>query len=252
MEPAKSFVWWSTDKSVSDGVPSVLAGLEVVVAVGAYWAIAIYFETTTHLWVSICVAPLLLLRSAQSIVLGAQSFDFYVRRGDELDKLDPRTLLQSIEIWASIVTGLIASTLVCYLLAREWLMGHESWSLYWRSAVVGYVAVMVAEAMGGTLTGALAIPGAVVLAGAIAVSTAVPIAGAIAGAGAVAGMVAVAVAMAGAAVVGAGTGAAAKAVLVAVYVPGFLLGVWLRSIAIRFVATARFLRSGFSLIPTNF
>jgi hypothetical protein len=34
---------------VAEGVPSVLAALEVVVAVGAYWAIAIYFETTTHL-----------------------------------------------------------------------------------------------------------------------------------------------------------------------------------------------------------
>jgi len=50
---------------------------EVVVAVGAYWAFAIYFETTTHLWVSICVAPLLLLRSGQSIAPGAKWFDSY-------------------------------------------------------------------------------------------------------------------------------------------------------------------------------
>ena len=35
MAPAKRFVWWSTDKSVADGVPTVLAGLEVVVAVAA-------------------------------------------------------------------------------------------------------------------------------------------------------------------------------------------------------------------------
>jgi hypothetical protein len=72
MEPTKRFVWWSTDKSVADSVPS--AALETVVAVGAYWAIAIYFETTTHLWVSICVAPLLLLRSDQSIAVGARWF----------------------------------------------------------------------------------------------------------------------------------------------------------------------------------
>jgi hypothetical protein len=52
--PAKRFVWWSTDKSVAEGIPSVLAAVEVVVAVAAYWApIAIYFETTTHLSVSI-------------------------------------------------------------------------------------------------------------------------------------------------------------------------------------------------------
>jgi hypothetical protein len=69
IEPPKRFVWWSTDKSVADGVASALACLEVVVAVAAYWAIAIYFETTTHLWVNICVAPLSLLRSEQSTSL---------------------------------------------------------------------------------------------------------------------------------------------------------------------------------------
>ena len=35
-EPTKDFVRRSTDQSVADGVPSVLACLEVVVAVGAY------------------------------------------------------------------------------------------------------------------------------------------------------------------------------------------------------------------------
>jgi hypothetical protein len=85
MEPTKRFVWWSTDKSVADSVPSVLAALETVVAVGAYWAIAIYFETTTHLWVSIYVAPLLLLRSDQSIAVGARWFSYNLRRAEELD-----------------------------------------------------------------------------------------------------------------------------------------------------------------------
>jgi hypothetical protein len=256
-EPAKRFVWWSTDKSVADGTPSVLAALEVVVAVGVYWAIAIYFETTTHLWVSICVAPLLLLRSEQSIALGAQWFGSYVRRRDELDKRDVRTLLQSVEVWAWIATGLIASALVSHLLAREWLVGHESWSLYWRTAMVEYVAgaivgaVVVAGAGAGADVGAVV--GAVVVAGAGA--GAVAVAGVVAGAGAVvvAGALALALAFT---LVGVGAGAVApvvgRAVLVAVFGPGYLLGVWLRTVAIRFAATARFLRSGFWDIPTNF
>ena len=73
------FVWWSTDKSVAEGIPSTLAAPEVVVAVAAYWAIAIYFETTTRLWVSICVASLLLLRCEQSVALGAWWVDLMMR-----------------------------------------------------------------------------------------------------------------------------------------------------------------------------
>src|SRR5262249_8275839 len=66
-------------KSVAEGIPSTLAAPEVVVAVAAYWAIAIYFETTTRLWVSICVAPLLLLRCEQSVALGAWWVDLMMR-----------------------------------------------------------------------------------------------------------------------------------------------------------------------------
>jgi len=76
---AARFVWLSTDKSVAEGIPSTLAAPEVVVAVAAYWAIAIYFETTTRLWVSICVASLLLLRCEQSVALGAWWVDLMMR-----------------------------------------------------------------------------------------------------------------------------------------------------------------------------
>jgi hypothetical protein len=72
IEPAKRFVWWSTEKSVADGVPSVLAALEVEVAVALIGRLRSISETTTHLGVRICVAPLLPLRSEQSIALARQ------------------------------------------------------------------------------------------------------------------------------------------------------------------------------------
>jgi hypothetical protein len=254
MEPAKRFVWWSTDKSVAEGVPSVLAALEVVVAVGAYWAVAIYFETTTHLWVSICVAPLLLLRSEQSVALGAKWFASYVGRGDELEKLDTRTFLQSIAFRGSIATGLIASTLVAYLLAREWLVGHESWSLYWRSAVVEFVALEVAAAVAVSAMGAGTVHGAIEVFGAGALGGAVAVFGAGAGAGAVAAAVSAAVTLAAAMIAALAVEAWAvmRTLTLTTYIPSFLVGLWLRTIAIRFVSTARCLPSGFWDIPTNF
>src|SRR5258708_6877997 len=186
IKPAKRFVWWSTDKSVADGVPSALAALEVVVAVGAYWAIVIYFETTTHLWVSICVAPLLLLRSEQSIALGAQWFDTYVQRGDDLFKIATPTLLKSVQIWGLIATGLIASAFSSYLLARGWLVGHEGWSLIWRSVVVGYVAVTLAAAVAGSGAGPKGGAGGITIAiaGAAATAGAAPVTVEAAGGGA--------------------------------------------------------------------
>jgi hypothetical protein len=223
MEPTKRFVWWSTDKSVSDGVPSVLACLEVVVAVGAYWAIAIYFEITTHLWVSICVAPLLLLRSEQSIALEAQWFDSYVKRSREIDRLDMRTLLRSVEFWSSIAAGLIALASVSYVLAREWLAGHESWSLYWRSAVVGCVALAIVIAIATAAAGA-ALKTAIAARAALKTVVGLPNRGMLA------------------------KGVAAALVLVEIL--SVLLGLWLRTVAIRFAATALF--PAFWDIPTNF
>jgi hypothetical protein len=152
MAPAKRFVWWSIDESVKDGIPSALAALEVVVAVAAYWAIAIYFETTTHLWVSICVAPLLLLRSEQSIALGAQWFTSYL--GEEYHFVSPRhkgVVKLARHEWLSILMTsanlFVVSAVITYLLALELLVGHEGWSLYWRSVVAGLAVSVAAGAL---------------------------------------------------------------------------------------------------------
>ncbi len=214
--PAGRFVWWSTNKSVADGVPSVLAALEVVFAVAAYWAIAIYFETTTHLWVSICVAPLLLLRSEQSIAVGVRWYEFYLQRADELGKLDVRSLLQSVEVWGSIATGLIASTLVSYLLAYELLVGHEGWPLYWRTAMVGYIALVVAGAGAGAVIPSLTTELVVKLDRSALILF------------------------------------VALTTILLAFPLAFVLGIWLRTVVIRFVATLRFLPSGFWEIPINF
>ena len=73
------FVWRSTPASVHLAIPSALGAFEVIGSVVAWWAYAIYFDTFTHLWVSICVAPLLLLRSNNSISVGVNWFSGYMQ-----------------------------------------------------------------------------------------------------------------------------------------------------------------------------
>jgi hypothetical protein len=192
----------------------VLAAAEVVAAVVAYWTIAIYFETTTHLWVSICVAPLLLLRSEQSVALGARWFS----RGEVPLERDPRTLIGPVRFWIDIAIGLIAAAGFCYLVARHWLVGYAGWSLLWRSAMVGLMTVAIAPVM---------VPAIGVnwwVAGFAAARTEGP---------------------------KAVVKKWAVPWLVVVF-PQCVLNLSLWGTAIRFAATVRFLRSGFREIPTNF
>ena len=62
--------WHCTPQSIKKGEVTWLAVLETLVAVIIYWFIAWYWHTHTHLLVSACIAPLLLLRSRQSVELG--------------------------------------------------------------------------------------------------------------------------------------------------------------------------------------
>nr|VFJ61952.1 MAG: hypothetical protein BECKDK2373B_GA0170837_110520 [Candidatus Kentron sp. DK] len=66
--------WISTPDSVEKNEPTVLAIVETVLAVAAYWGIAWWFDTHVHLLISICVTPLLLLRSKESTEKGVRWF----------------------------------------------------------------------------------------------------------------------------------------------------------------------------------
>lgn len=76
MNEKTRFVWRSTPESIEQQIPSVLAWVEIAIAVAAYWLIAWYWDTHWHLLSSVFVAPLLLLRSPQSIACGIKLFNF--------------------------------------------------------------------------------------------------------------------------------------------------------------------------------
>src|SRR5262249_16889360 len=65
---------WSTRESIDNDVLSVTAIIETVIAILLYWWIAIKFETYLPLLFNLAIAPLLLLRSDESIRLGVKLF----------------------------------------------------------------------------------------------------------------------------------------------------------------------------------
>lgn len=77
--PPRKWVWVSTADSYARGTPSVLAGAEVILALWLYWwAIPNWFHTDIHLYISVAVAPLLLLRSRVSVKAALDNFEeFY-------------------------------------------------------------------------------------------------------------------------------------------------------------------------------
>jgi hypothetical protein len=73
-ERKSSFVLCSSRDSTSNGVFSILGALEVILAVTGYWVVAAWMHAQGHLFLAVLVAPLLLLRSDESITLGNSWF----------------------------------------------------------------------------------------------------------------------------------------------------------------------------------
>jgi hypothetical protein len=138
------FVWTSTDDSIRLGVPSVLAAFEVIAAIVIYGAIAIYFGIFYHLWVSICMAPLLLLRSEQSTKLGLLWFAAYVNKDLDADeKLDLKTFFQSKLTRISLLCVLLTSALIGHVVALHWLGERQGWTVFLHSTATGILIILV-------------------------------------------------------------------------------------------------------------
>jgi hypothetical protein len=84
-----NWVWFSRPGTTSSGTFSVLAAVEVLIAVAIYWAYAVWAHTQAHLLVSVFVAPFLLLRSEESTALAIKWFGSY---DHWLDRVSDRNL----------------------------------------------------------------------------------------------------------------------------------------------------------------
>lgn len=70
----KTWVWHCTDESIAAKQISVCAVFEIFLAVGIYWGLSLYFDWPWTTFVSMIAAPILLLRSNESIEFGVNLF----------------------------------------------------------------------------------------------------------------------------------------------------------------------------------
>ena len=71
-------VWISSEESLKNKEVSFLAIIEIILAVGIYWGVAVYFDVYWHIISSIIIAPLLLLRSKESNKMALQKFSYII------------------------------------------------------------------------------------------------------------------------------------------------------------------------------
>ena len=131
----RRWVWRATLESRAAGKVSVLACAETVFAVALYWWIAIRWDTHWHLLSSVFIAPVLLLRSPESIALGVRWF-----MKDWLG-------FENYEQWSAKKRGwwlageMVFVGITSYALARwmigHWLAGQTGWTLSGCSLLAG-------------------------------------------------------------------------------------------------------------------
>jgi hypothetical protein len=66
----RGWCFWSTTESIQNEMPSLTAILETLVAVPLYWWIAVRVGVIQPLLIGVAIAPLVLLRSDESVALG--------------------------------------------------------------------------------------------------------------------------------------------------------------------------------------
>jgi hypothetical protein len=156
----KLWLWRSRPGTTDHGIFSVLSVVEVLFAISCYWAVAIYAHTQLHLLVGVLAAPLLLLRSDQSIKLGIDWFrrfdpandadiswtarvvEWMLKKGDQIDAsgfLGSRALgvaanftLFIVAILAGVVIPAVAAVLIRVIATfRYFVPGLQSLSSNW-------------------------------------------------------------------------------------------------------------------------
>src|SRR5258707_40742 len=116
----RDWIFWSTQESIKKDIPSLTATVETALAVVVYGWAAMRFELYLPILVSAAVAPLVLLRSDQSVALGVKWFTawekYSVRNNRSYGELEPkeRPFILGLVALAALAAGLIA-----YLLARS-------------------------------------------------------------------------------------------------------------------------------------
>lgn len=269
--PRDSWVWFSSPESFASGQRSVLAVLEIPLAMGLFWWLASHTPWPLMTLIGLLAAPLLLLRSPESIAWGVEWLRLYWAIGEgpvanvSLDRVPGQVSDQRRErglrkrrLSVAIATAIAVAVAVAVAVAYEVAI---SVAIAIAIAVAVVLAIVISDASAGAGAGASAGAGTLVLMGALALALgfayvyayAYAYAFVVAYAVAVAAMVAIVILIVVVLMSFVVSfrrmpiGADGNPFLVLCYV----LGVSIRSLVLRIVATLRELPAGLRQYPVN-
>ncbi len=156
------FVWWSSQQSYADNIPSVLGIVEVGLAVYLYWwLIPQWFDRHWHLVLSVVIAPMLLLRSKQSIEAALDGLEAYMERWNNSE--DVHKLSSARGLLTIVIVGFI-SFIMANWLVENWFENLTEWVLIRNLIMFGFLIVVFGGliAIMGLELGFLAIAGVVI------------------------------------------------------------------------------------------
>ena len=121
-DAARSWVWRTTLRSRAAGKVSVLACVEALIAVAVYAWLALCWDITWPLLGSVFLAPLLLLRSPQSIKLGTRWFlqdGFEVKEYQDWPKAKRRWCVASAVVLGCVSAAILIPSLSAFCVVSQ-------------------------------------------------------------------------------------------------------------------------------------
>jgi len=164
--------FWSTRASIDSEIPSVTAIIETALAVAIYWWAAVRFETYLPLLLSAAVAPLVLLRSDESVKLGARWFkQWEANRWEDDRTYSQLEAPQRRRVLTITAIGTALAALTAFFIADHFNQYFETDNVFWRDISIESLSAAGASAMviGGALVLMLGGTGAIAAALAVGV-----------------------------------------------------------------------------------
>lgn len=89
----------STEESRRNNELTILSVIDTMAAMAVSIGIAIYTQSLLHIAIGACIAPLLLLRTDESVAMGKQLFEKYRPKPNEIDASDGFMMLEMIKLY---------------------------------------------------------------------------------------------------------------------------------------------------------
>lgn len=136
----KVLVAWSSPESLQKEQLSLLACFEVAASIACYILLAGFLHSQPHLWFSILVVPLFLLRSPNSVSLSVSKFESYVDRLFKQERAEDAW--RSWQFWMIALFGNATIGLSAFLLSDYMLSTSLTLVRVMLFAFIGYLAAV--------------------------------------------------------------------------------------------------------------